>query len=178
MTDDRTIDNSTDGSKPNKLDYYTQQVIAVFKEGTPGVSSYTRNQLAMLLGMDVNPNTATGKKGYGYVGSAIKHVRNNHNLCWQWSRQTQRYECLSPSDIVAATNKDNKAAARRLRVSVKKMRCVKTEELTQDEAVQHRLNSCQAQLALSAVSSPMRKHIQHVDTLRTPTLEEMKEMFK
>lgn len=178
MTDDRTIDNSTDGSKPNKLDYYTQKVIAEFRKGTPGVSSYTRNHLALLLGMDVNPSTATGKKGYNYVRSAITHVRNNHNLCWQWSRQTQRYECLSSSGVVAATNKDNKTAARRLRVSVRKMRCVKTEELTQDEAVQHRLNSCQAQLALSAVSSPMRKHIQHVDTLRTPTLEEMKEMFK
>lgn len=178
MANYRTIDNSTDNSKPNKLDYYTQQIIAELRKGKPGVSVYSRQELALVIGMEINCNTPTGRKGYNYVRSACRHVLNNFNLCWQWDIQTQRYVCLSSSGVVNATGKDNKAAARRLRLSIKKMRCVNTEELTHEESVQHRLNSCQAQLALSSVSSPMRKHIQHIDTLRTPTLEEMKEMFK
>jgi len=161
--------------KPFAMRYETRKVIEMMKDGVPGESSLTREQITKEIGVACSPDD----RGYGYVQSAIRHVLNGYHKVWKWSRHKQAYFCLKADEIVGDVKLDHKSVTRRMKRTITKLESVDTEKLDASDREQYQLQAQQSQLALMSLSEPLRKRLKQKDVpkLKTPTYDQMAEFF-
>ncbi len=97
----------------------TVKLIDALKTGKPG-DTYTDEQLQQICDKDTR---VTGD-GYSYLGSAIRHCRNNHGVVWERVKGAGCIKCLNWEEVGESVDGDRRRIHRRAKVSCKKIATV------------------------------------------------------
>lgn len=108
----------------------TVKLIDALKDGKPG-DTFADEQLQAICGKDTR---VTGD-GYSYLGSAIRHCRNNYSVVWERVKGAGCVKCLAWDEVGESVDGDRRRIHRRARVACKKLGTVDIQDVPEEQRV-------------------------------------------
>ncbi len=106
----------------------TMLCIDRLKDGPIG-STIQIEELEKLIDRKIDTQKPDGKRGYGYLRSAIRHVLNSYGYVWFWIAGQRLIRCLDVTGKLELSIKDAKKTGRVHRKDVRRLETVNLREL-------------------------------------------------
>lgn len=110
----------------------TSLLVQRMKDGKPG-DVITDEELTKTCGHD----TRSGKRGYGFLGTAIKKCLADHRIVWKRTRGAWCIKCLGHAEIISGVESDTKKIHRTAKTATVKLNTVPAAELAPLERTQY-----------------------------------------